>query len=75
MAANILMFLPLGAGLALAGIRPRRAMAAIVALTVTVELLQYTVIPGRDGALDDILSNTVGGLLGIGLLRVVKRRA
>jgi FeS assembly protein SufD len=45
---NILLFVPLGAGLTLAGVRRRTAVALCVALTVTVETLQIGVIAGRD---------------------------
>jgi hypothetical protein len=66
--ANLILFLPLGAGLALAGATPHRATALTVAFTTAIEVLQHRVIPGRDGAFDDILANSLGGLLGMGLV-------
>jgi hypothetical protein len=62
---NILLFTPLGAGLALLGMRPRAALPLATALTVTIEVLQYRVIPGRDVSLRDVLCNTLGVALGI----------
>jgi VanZ like family len=64
---NILLFLPLGIGLRLAGASLPRAVAAAAAASLVVELLQLTVIVGRDASLSDLLSNTAGGALGAGL--------
>jgi VanZ family protein len=62
---NILLFIPLGFGLRLAGVRRRTAWLLVAGATVTIEALQYSVITGRDSDLSDILSNTLGGSLGI----------
>ena len=62
---NILLFVPLGFGLRLAGVRRHTAWLMVASATVTIELLQYSVIPGRDSDLSDILSNTLGGVIGI----------
>ena len=64
---NILLFLPLGLGLRLLGLR--WSVSAVIAATVsgTVELLQATVIAGRDAAFSDIVSNSIGGGLGAAL--------
>jgi len=62
---NILLFIPLGFGLRLAGVRRRTAWLLVAGATVTIEALQYSVIAGRDSDLSDILSNTLGGSLGI----------
>lgn len=70
---NILLFIPLGFGLRLAGVRRRTAWLLVAATTVTIELLQYSIITGRDSDLSDILSNTLGGSLGI-LAADVRRR-
>lgn len=67
--ANILMFIPLGAGLALGGIRPRRALAAVALTTLGIELLQLRVVAGRDASLSDLLTNFCGGVMGYGALR------
>lgn len=63
---NALLFVPLGATIAL--LLPRRAwllgiLAAFV-LSITVEYLQ-TSIPGRVPDADDVLWNTVGGAFGV----------
>jgi hypothetical protein len=63
---NILLFIPLGVGLALAGFSWRRALVLAALLSCGIELLQMKVIAGRDASLGDILSNTTGG--GIGAL-------
>jgi glycopeptide antibiotics resistance protein len=63
---NILLFLPLGLGLALAGFSWRRALILAALLSCSIELLQMKVIVGRDASLGDVISNTLGG--GIGAL-------
>lgn len=61
---NLLMLMPFGLGLGLLGWRVPRATLAGFALGLTVELLQYTVIPGRDASLSDVVTNTLGTALG-----------
>ncbi len=61
---NVALFLPFGFALASAGMRKGAAVALIVALTFGVELLQASVIVGRDASLGDVLANTAGGVLG-----------
>lgn len=61
---NILLFLPLGIGLRLAGISTLRAVMLGSLLSLTVELLQLTIIPGRDASLSDVLTNTSGTWVG-----------
>lgn len=61
---NVLLFLPLGAGLALGGFSVRRTLALAALLSVVIELLQLTAIPGRDASLGDLLANSTGGGLG-----------
>lgn len=61
---NVLLFLPLGAGLAGLGRSLRFTAAAAFLTSVTVELLQLTVVTGRDASLSDVLTNTGGGILG-----------
>jgi len=62
---NVILFLPLGFGLRLAGWPRRRVLLAAFATTLFVELAQYFFIVGRDATLSDILTNTTGGLLGM----------
>lgn len=64
---NIILFVPLGAGLGLGGGRARRAVLWAAAASVMIELLQLTVIPGRDPSLRDILADVVGARLGFWL--------
>lgn len=64
---NVILFVPLGFGLRLAGWPRRRVLLAAFALTFLVELTQYFFIVGRDATLSDILTNTTGGLLGVAL--------
>jgi hypothetical protein len=62
---NLLLFAPLGVGLGLLGTPVRRAAAALVVCTLAIELLQVTVIPGRDASLGDLLANSLGGMLSL----------
>jgi len=64
-ALNILLFVPLGIGLRLTGLSAWRAFALTVLTSFAVESAQYTVIAGRHASLSDLLSNSVGGGLGI----------
>jgi hypothetical protein len=61
---NVMLFVPLGMGLRLAGISRKRAFAIGLVTTITVELLQIW-IPGRDTSLGDVLTNSFGGFIGI----------
>jgi VanZ like protein len=62
---NVLLFLPLGIGAALAGARQWHAAGAIALSSVVIEILQLTIISGRDAVIGDVLANTVGGVLGV----------
>jgi hypothetical protein len=62
--ANLLLFAPLGIGLVIAGMRRRTAVWLGAALSLVVELLQLTVVPGRDPALTDLVANTLGTFAG-----------
>ena len=61
---NVILFLPFGVGLVLAGARLRTALVAAAVFTLCIELLQWRVIPGRDASLSDLLTNSAGGMLG-----------
>ncbi len=61
---NVLLFIPLGLGVRRATGSARRAVATAVIVSLAVELLQLTVVPGRDASLSDLLSNTTGGAAG-----------
>jgi hypothetical protein len=61
---NVLLFLPLGWSLR----RHRSARFALVTcclLSALIEFSQYHWIPGRDSSLRDILTNSLGGYLGV----------
>ncbi len=62
---NIILFLPLGFGLRLAGLSRRQAFGIAFLTTFTVESLQFSLIAGRDASLSDVLTNSTGGWLGI----------
>lgn len=64
---NALLFLPLGAGLCLLGFRVRTTVLLAFSLSALVEITQLFV-PGRTTAVDDVLLNTLGALLGHALL-------
>ena len=64
---NVLLFLPFGLGLRLAGMSRRRAFLIAFGTTVAVETLQLHIVPGRDASVGDVLMNSLGGLLGIAL--------
>lgn len=64
---NVLLFVPLGIGLAWAGISRRTTVVAAFAFTLAIEWLQLVVVPGRDGAVGDVVMNTLGAVLGFGL--------
>lgn len=66
---NILLFVPFGLALRLLGLRGVGALAIVAFASGTVELLQATVVAGRDAALSDIISNTIGGGAGVALGR------
>jgi VanZ family protein len=61
---NVLLFIPFGVGLRLAGMSRRRVLAIGLVTTITVELLQLG-IPGRDTSLGDVITNTLGTGLGV----------
>src|SRR5882672_10560265 len=61
---NILLFIPLGLGLALSGIHWSQALLIVCALSLTVETTQFFFVTGRDASLGDVLTNTIGGALG-----------
>lgn len=64
---NVLLFLPLGFFLAALGVRARYVVLACAVASTSIELTQALAIPGRDGSLSDVLTNTLGGGLGAGL--------
>ena len=61
---NVALFVPLGVGLALLGMRGGAAIAIACAGSIAIELLQRTLIGGRSATLSDVLTNTAGAALG-----------
>ena len=57
---NALLFLPLGLALRRLGASWWLSIAAGCALSTTVEALQWSLVPGRYAALEDVLANTAG---------------
>ncbi len=78
---NIVLFIPFGVGLALAfeekivSIRPRALVILLLGfvLSAGIESLQIF-IPGRTPNLSDIISNSLGGLTGLGLVEAWRVR-
>ena len=70
---NILLYLPLGFGLGLWGARRWAAAIGMCAASIVIELLQLSVIPGRDGSIGDVVTNALGGLIGLLLAAHIER--
>jgi hypothetical protein len=64
---NVLLFVPLGIALHYAGLRLPFIAAAGLCVSVVIEALQLGFIAGRDASLSDLITNTLGVVLG-GLL-------
>ncbi|HZN99298.1 MAG TPA: VanZ family protein [Gemmatimonadales bacterium] len=62
---NVLLFVPLGAGLTLLQLRVRSVVLTGIVISFAVESLQYLGIPGRDPSLSDLLTNTAGSWVGV----------
>jgi hypothetical protein len=72
---NILLFMPLGAGLVLLRLRPRSAVVAGALLSIAIELSQHWWVEGRFASLADVASNTAGCALGVLVVAYWERRA
>ncbi|HVL33413.1 MAG TPA: VanZ family protein [Actinomycetota bacterium] len=73
---NILLFVPLGMALcARLRVRGGVALATLGCLVVStaVEVMQHVFLQSRWASVDDVMLNTVGGLLGAGLWRLAER--
>ena len=66
---NLLLFIPLGAGLALLGWPWARVVAVCALLSLGVETLQYVLHTGRDASLSDLLTNTTSGAVAAAIVR------
>jgi hypothetical protein len=61
---NVLLFVPLGVGLARAEIPRNRALVLMCGISLLIETVQFLGLPGRDGTVGDLLTNSIGGGLG-----------
>jgi VanZ family protein len=66
---NVILFVPLGVGLALGGARGKNALIWVFALSALIETAQLFLISGRDSSVGDVLTNTLGGALGFAIGR------
>ena len=71
---NVALFLPFGASLRWVGARLRSAVLLGFALSLAVEMLQWSGIPGRGGELQDLIANSAGAVIGWLLAAVLLRR-
>jgi VanZ like protein len=62
---NVLLFVPLGFGLRLSGMRRWVAWTCCFALCGWIELMQDFVITGRDSGVNDLVANPLGAAIGI----------
>lgn len=64
---NILLFLPAGVGLGLLAPRVFPALVGLAFMSSGIEIAQAWIIPGRASAVRDVLTNTLGGAIGLWL--------
>jgi hypothetical protein len=64
---NVFLFAPLGLGLSLSGVSPKRAILGMCALSVLIETTQFFAITGRFATVGDVITNSVGGALGFAI--------
>src|SRR5690242_2244064 len=56
---NILLFVPLGIGLALSGLSGKRSVILMCVLSGLIEITQLLFIPGRNSTIGDVLTNSI----------------
>ena len=61
---NLLLFLPLGLAARALNWPFRRTALSLLGLTMLIEVTQGTLLVGRDASLSDVLTNTIGGMVG-----------
>ena len=62
--ANVLLFVPFGAGLGLLGLRPRYVLVVGMLASIGIELAQLSAVAGRDASVSDVFSNSTGSVIG-----------
>ena len=72
---NILLFIPLGAGLVMLGWRPQSAALTGALVSISIEAAQYWWIEGRFASVADVGANVAGALLGVLMVVRWHRRA
>ncbi len=72
---NVLLFVPLGVGLAMQGVRGRSAVAIGTLASIAIELSQLWWIPGRAASFHDVVTNGLGTALGAILVRAWLEKA
>lgn len=73
LALNLLLFIPYGLGLRLAGMSWRRTVCLAALTSFAVEALQFWVVPGRYAGASDLVTNTISGMIGASLAPWVGR--
>jgi VanZ family protein len=72
---NVLLFIPLGAGLVMLGLRPLAAVVTGALVSSGIEVAQYWWIEGRFASVADVGANVAGALLGVLMVVHWHRRA
>lgn len=70
---NTFVFVPLGLLMVLAGARLRTVLVVALASTLTIEVTQYVTDLGRTADINDVITNTLGALLGAAVLLALRR--
>ena len=71
---NIVMFIPLGFLLPVTAEKARKGrvtLSIVLLSTLAIETLQYFL--GRSADIDDVIMNTLGGVIGYGAFRLANR--
>ena len=66
---NVVLFVPLAIALRCSGVSAWKTVALGLLLSATIEFAQLRVVSGRDASFSDLLSNTLGAVAGVALVR------
>jgi glycopeptide antibiotics resistance protein len=61
---NVVLFIPLGGFLRVAGISRPKTMLLAMAFSIAIEMVQFFLIQGRSASTGDVILNTTGALVG-----------